>query len=188
MFVLRRGTSHVLNYNLNEELKLQASRTMRNSAPLAHLAGYLRSIQIILTLFEHWVAEKVMKIARQQIIKNNQKQWKNNLPASQKSWNVEMSLLYLQFVKQILSLTITVFITARCFCHDRIGSKSHCQATEICTQRLDKYDGNVWDSKQFIERAEPSTWITWVPRFMHIYASFTPNWGKCNSNACTDNK
>lgn len=159
MFLLRRGTSHVLNYNLNEELKLQASRTMRNSGPLAHLAGYLRSIQIILTLFEHW-SWKSMKIARSS---SHQKQSIfNEKTISRQVKNHEMSLLYLQFVKQILSLTITVFITARCFCHKHRIS-SHCQATEICTQRLDKYDGNVWDSKQFIERAEPSTW---VPRFM----------------------
>ena len=106
MFVLRRGTSHVLNYNLNEELKLQASRTMRNSGPLAHLAGYLRSIQIILTLFEHW-SWKSMKIARSS---SHQKQSIfNEKTISRQVKNHEMSLLYLQFVKQILSFTITYY-------------------------------------------------------------------------------
>lgn len=81
------------------------------------------------------------------------------------SWQVknhEMSLLYLQFIYlyyHLLSHTITALKMSQR--SHRISS--HCQGTQICTQRLDKYDGNVWDSKQFIERAEPSTW---VPRFM----------------------
>ena len=79
-----------------------------------------------------------------------------------KSWNVPaLPAICLS----ILSLTITALKMSQR--SHRIPS--HCQGTQICTQRLDKYDGNVWDSKQFIERAEPSTWITWVPRFMHIY-------------------
>ena len=58
--------------------------------------------------------------------------------ASQKSWKT----------------TITVL-----FCHNKQQASElislHCQATQICTQCLDKYDGNVWDSKQFIECGEP---------------------------------
>ena len=45
----------------------------------------------------------------------------------------------------------------------------HCQATQICTQRLDKYDGNVRDSKQFIECGEP--WP--IPGYQYTIASFT---------------
>ena len=55
---------------------------------------------------------------------------------------------------KIMKTTITVL-----FRHNKQQASElislHCQATQICTQCLDKYDGNVWDSKQFIECGEP---------------------------------
>ena len=188
MFLLRRGTSHVLNYNLNEELKLQASRTMRNSGPLAHLAGYLRSIQIILTLFEHWVAEKVMKIARS----SSQKQSIfNEKTISRQVKNHEMSKCpcstcnLLNKYYHLLSLCLSppdAFVTIASD-RNRIAKPLRF-VPNVWTNTMETYEipSNSLNARNL------STWITWVPRFMHIYASFTPNWGKCNSNACTDNK